>query len=70
MINPKLKDTILDPARGRRFLINSIEHIRENEVDNKQDEKTLQANVFGFEKTYQHFIHYNLILHGVEIQKI
>jgi type I restriction enzyme M protein len=72
MINPKLKDTILDPACGTGgFLINSIEHIRENEVDNKQDEKTLQENVFGFEKkplpTLLSIT--NLILHGVEIPK-
>ena len=72
MINPKLKDKILDPACGTGgFLINSIEHIRENEVNNKQDEKTLQENVFGFEKkplpTLLSIT--NLILHGVEIPK-
>jgi len=72
MINPKLKDIILDPACGTGgFIINSLEHIRENEVNTKQDEKNLQENIFGFEKkplpTLLSIT--NLILHGVEIPK-
>ena len=72
MINPKLKDIILDPACGTGgFIINSLEHIRENEVNTKQDEKNLQENIFGFEKkplpTLLSIT--NLILHGVDIPK-
>ncbi len=70
MLDPKLGETILDPACGTGgFLINAIEHIRKSgAVKTKKDENTLQSKIKGVElKPLPHLLAItNLILHGVE----
>jgi len=70
MVDPKLGEKILDPACGTGgFLVNSIEHIRENYVKTGSDEKKLQNSIFGIEKKpLPHMLcSTNMILHGVEV---
>ncbi len=72
MVNPKLGDTILDPACGTGgFLIDTIEYIRKNEVKTQKDEKTLQNSIHGVElKPLPHLLAMtNMILHGVDTPK-
>jgi len=70
MLDPKLGETVLDPACGTGgFLINAIEHIRKSgAVKTKKDEITLQSKIRGVElKPLPHLLAItNLILHGVE----
>ena len=70
MLDPKLGETILDPACGTGgFLVNAIEHIRKSgAIKTKKDEVTLQAKIRGVElKPLPHLLAItNLILHGVE----
>jgi len=69
MINPKLGDKILDPACGTGgFLIDALEHIRENEVTTPEEEKILQDSIHGIEKKpLPHMlVMTNLILHGID----
>jgi type I restriction enzyme M protein len=70
MLDPKLGETILDPACGTGgFLVNAIEHIRKSgSIKTKKDEATLQSKIRGVElKPLPHLLAItNLILHGVE----
>lgn len=74
MIDPKLGETILDPACGTGgFLINTIEHIRTNsKVKTLQQRETLQNSIKGVEKKpLPHMLATtNLILHGIEVPTI
>lgn len=74
MINPKLGETILDPACGTGgFLINAIEHIRTNsKVKTLTDREKLQNSIKGVEKKpLPHMLATtNLILHGIEVPTI
>ena len=51
-----------------RILIDSIEHIRRNQVTTPEDEKLLQTTIYGTEKKpLPHMlVMTNLILHGIE----
>lgn len=72
MVNPKLGDTILDPACGTGgFLIDAIEFIRKKEVNTQVDETTLQNLIHGVElKPLPHLLAMtNMILHGVDTPK-
>lgn len=72
MVNPKLGDTILDPACGTGgFLIDAIEFIRKKEVNTQADEATLQNLIHGVElKPLPHLLAMtNMILHGVDTPK-
>lgn len=72
MVNPKLGDTILDPACGTGgFLIDTIEFIRKKEVNTQADETTLQNLIHGVElKPLPHLLAMtNMILHGVDTPK-
>lgn len=69
MVDPQLGDKILDPACGTGgFLIDSLEHIRSNQVKTPEDEKLLQNSIYGTEKKpLPHMlVMTNLILHGIE----
>lgn len=69
MVDPQLGDKILDPACGTGgFLIDSLEHIRANQVKTPDDEKLLQNSIFAIEKKpLPHMlVMTNLILHGIE----
>jgi len=70
VIDPKLGEKILDPACGTGgFLVNTIEHIRENYVKTSLDEKKLHDSINGVElKSLPHLLAItNMILHGIEI---
>lgn len=70
MVNPKLGETILDPACGTGgFLTGTIEHIRENEVKTTEDEALLQSSIHGVEKKQlPHLLCItNMILHGLDV---
>lgn len=69
MVDPQLGDKILDPACGTGgFLIDSLEHIRSNQVKTPEEEKLLQNSIYGTEKKpLPHMlVMTNLILHGIE----
>ncbi|TDW97159.1 type I restriction-modification system subunit M [Dinghuibacter silviterrae] len=74
MIEPKLGETILDPACGTGgFLINAIEYIRKHsKVKSLVDRETLQNSIKGVEKKpLPHMLATtNLILHGLEVPAI
>jgi type I restriction enzyme M protein len=74
MIEPKLGETILDPACGTGgFLINAIEFIRKHsKVKTLIDREKLQNSIKGVEKKpLPHMLATtNLILHGVEVPTI
>ena len=71
MLDPKLGETILDPACGTGgFLISALEYIRRSgEVKTRKDENKLQQQIRGVElKPLPHLLAItNMILHGVEI---
>jgi type I restriction enzyme M protein len=74
MVNPKLGETILDPACGTAgFLINAIEHIGRNEkITTVGAREKLQNSIHGVEKKpLPHMLATtNLILHGIEVPSI
>ncbi|MBK7856116.1 MAG: N-6 DNA methylase [Bacteroidetes bacterium] len=74
MVNPKLGETILDPACGTAgFLINAIEHIGRNEkITTVSAREKLQNSIHGVEKKpLPHMLATtNLILHGIEVPSI
>jgi type I restriction enzyme M protein len=74
MIDPKLGETILDPACGTGgFLVNAIEHIKRNsKLKNLQDREKLQNNIRGVEKKpLPHMLATtNMILHGLEVPTV
>lgn len=74
MIDPKLGETILDPACGTGgFLVNTIEHIRKHsKVKTLHEREKLQNSIKGVEKKpLPHMLATtNLILHGIEVPTI
>lgn len=74
MVNPRLGETIIDPACGTGgFLVNSIEHIRKNDkLSTVDDFNTLQNCIRGVEKKpLPHMLATtNMILHGIEVPSI
>lgn len=74
MVDPKLGETILDPACGTAgYLINSIEHIStHSKVKTLADREKLQNNIKGVEKKpLPHMLATtNMILHGIEVPAI
>ncbi len=70
MIDPKLSETVLDPACGTGgFLTCAIEHVRSRYVKTADDEKTLQESIHGVEKkALPHLLcTTNMLLHGIEV---
>lgn len=68
-VNPKLKETVLDPACGTGgFLTCTIDHKRKHYVKNTDDEETLQDSIHGVEKkALPHMLCVtNMILHGID----
>jgi type I restriction enzyme M protein len=68
-VNPRLGETILDPACGTGgFLVNAIEHLRK-QAKTEEDEETIQNCFAGIEK--KHLPHVlcmtNLLLHGIDV---
>jgi type I restriction enzyme M protein len=74
MIDPKLGETILDPACGTAgYLVNAIEHIRKHsKVKSLDDREKLQNSIKGVEKKpLPHMLATtNMILHGIEVPTI
>ncbi len=69
MVNPKLGESVLDPACGTGgFLVNSIEHLRK-QVKTPDDKKILQDSILGVEKKpLPHMLAVtNMLLHGIEV---
>jgi type I restriction enzyme M protein len=69
MVNPRLGETVLDPACGTGgFLICSLEHIRKQDVKTAKQEADLQRCVRGVEKKpLPHMLCVtNMILHGID----
>lgn len=70
MVDPKLHESVLDPACGTGgFLTCTIEHKRNHYVETADDERLLQASIIGFEKKpLPHLLATtNLVLHGIEV---
>ena len=70
MVDPKLDEKVMDPACGTGgFLTCTIEHKRQHYVKTAEDERTLQASIFGVEKKpLPHLLATtNMILHGIEV---
>lgn len=69
IINPKLGETILDPACGTGgFLTCTIEHLKK-QVKNNTDKKKLQEAILGVEKKpLPHMLAItNIMLHGIDV---
>jgi type I restriction enzyme M protein len=69
MIDPKLGETVMDPACGTGgFLVNAIEHIRK-QVNTAEEEKQLQHSIFGVEKKpLPHMLAItNLMMHRIDV---
>ena len=70
MVDPKLGETILDPACGTGgFLTCSLEHLRKDYVHTSEEEKQAQASINGVEKKpLPHLLcTTNMILHGIDV---
>lgn len=68
-IDPKLSESVLDPACGTGgFLSCSIDHKRDNYVNGNDDEEALAASINGVEKkALPHMLcTTNMILHGID----
>jgi type I restriction enzyme M protein len=71
IVNPQLKETVLDPACGTGgFLTCSIDH-KKQLVQNDQDERDLQSTIRGIEKKpLPHLLcTTNLMLHGFDVPR-
>jgi type I restriction enzyme M protein len=69
-IDPKLGETVLDPACGTGgFLTSTIDHVRGRQVKTPEDEALLQRSLFGVEKKpLPHLLcTTNMLLHGIEV---
>lgn len=70
MVDPKLGETVLDPACGTGgFLINALDHVRQSgEIKTQDDEDVLQDSIRGVELKPLPYIlaTTNLILHDIE----
>ena len=72
MVNPRLGETVFDPACGTGgFLVDTIEHMKEQSTS-IDDLKTLQENIRGVEKKpMPHMLcTTNLILHGIDVPNV
>jgi len=70
MINPKLGESIFDPACGTGgFLSCAFDHIKSNYVKSASDHQTLQSQIHGVEKKQlPHLLcTTNMLLHGIEM---
>lgn len=70
MVDPKLGETILDPACGTGgFLTAALDHVRDQYVARPEDEQLLQRSIHGVEKKpLPHLLCLtNLILHGIDV---
>lgn len=70
MVNPRLGETILDPACGTGgFLACSIKHVRKAQVKRPEQEARLQASIRGVEKKpLPHLLCVtNMIVHGIDV---
>lgn len=70
MVNPRLGETILDPACGTGgFLACAIEHIRKHDVRTPKQELRLQTSIRGVEKKpLPHLLcTTNMIVHGIDV---
>jgi type I restriction enzyme M protein len=68
-VNPKLDETVLDPACGTGgFLACTIDHKREKYVHSTKDERALHKSIHGVEKkSLPHMLCVtNMILHGID----
>ena len=74
MVNPKLGETVLDPACGTAgFLVNTIDHIvKHQKVKTLSQRETLQNSIRGVEKKpLPHMLATtNMILHGIEVPTV
>jgi len=69
MVDPKLGETVFDPACGTGgFLVSSIDHIMKTGVKTAEDKKTLERTIHGIEKKQLPYMlaMTNLILHDIE----
>lgn len=69
MIDPKLGETVLDPACGTGgFLVNCIEHLKK-QVKTPDDNRLMQECINGFEKKpLPHMLAMtNMMLHGIDV---
>jgi type I restriction enzyme M protein len=69
MVNPKLGESVLDPACGTGgFLTSAIHHIRSKFVTNSSDEEILQRSISGIEKKQLPTVlcMTNFIHHGID----
>ncbi|MEI6847680.1 MAG: class I SAM-dependent DNA methyltransferase [Chlorobiaceae bacterium] len=69
VLNPKLGDTVLDPACGTGgFLTNTIEHLKQ-QIHNADDLNTMQESIHGVEKKpLPHMLALtNMMLHGIDV---
>ncbi len=72
-VNPRLGEKFLDPACGTGgFAVCTIEHIRKQDVKTPEDERRLQASIFGVEKKpLPHLLCVtNMLLHGIDIPEL
>ncbi len=70
MVNPRLGETILDPACGTGgFLACSIENVRAHDVKTAEDEVTLHRSIHGIEKKpFPHLLCItNMVVHGIDV---
>ena len=70
MLNPRLGESILDPACGTGgFLTCAIEHVRRKDVKTPEQEERLQASVKGVEKKPLPYLlcTTNMIVHGIDV---
>ena len=70
MTDPKLGESVLDPACGTGgFLTAALEHVRNQYVQTPEDRETLQASIHGVEKKQlPHMLCVtNMLLHSVEV---
>jgi type I restriction enzyme M protein len=69
MVNPKLGETVMDPACGTGgFITSVIRHVREKYVKTIEDEKILQTTLHGIEKKQLPLMlcTTNMLLHNIE----
>jgi len=70
MIDPKLGESIFDPACGTGgFLSCAFDHVKANYVKTAEDHMTLQQQIYGVEKKQlPHLLcTTNMLLHGIEV---
>lgn len=73
VIDPKIGETILDPACGTGgFLVETFEHLKQQEKTTKDHERIQNGSIFGGEaKSLPYLLsQMNLLLHGLESPKI